>query len=130
MIALALVRVIDRHSDELATAELVAKLENLPRHRRPEQSPGPGIVVTNRGNIAALNRVPAHQFVISSATRLHQGETSQWRRRNRILSEHHRQFSLQTRFRSGSVNEPTKSMKRADDRTVMISMVDSLRNRK
>jgi hypothetical protein len=42
----------------------------------------------------------------------------------------HRQFSLQTRFRSGSVNQPTKSMKRAEDRTVLISMIDSLRNRK
>jgi hypothetical protein len=47
-----------------------------------------------------------------------------------VLSERHRQFSLQTRFRSGFANEPTKSTKRAEDSTVTIWMIGLLRNRK
>ena len=52
MIALTLVRVIERHSDELA-AELVTKLGTSPRTADLAQSPGRRIASTNRGNLAA-----------------------------------------------------------------------------
>ncbi len=60
MIALRLVRLIERHSDELA-AELTAKLETSSRTTELRKVPGRGIAATYPGNLAALWRVAAHQ---------------------------------------------------------------------
>jgi hypothetical protein len=47
-----------------------------------------------------------------------------------VLSEHRKQSSVQTRFRSGTANEPTNSTKRVDQRTVTNRMNGLLRNQK
>jgi hypothetical protein len=59
MIALGLVRVIERHSDELAADD--RETGNLFAHRRSAKSPGRGIAARNPGNLAALGRVATHQ---------------------------------------------------------------------
>jgi hypothetical protein len=60
MIALGLVHVIERHSDELA-AELIAKLETSSRTADLRKVPVEEVATRNPGNLAALGRVAAHQ---------------------------------------------------------------------